>query len=256
MRSSSWRRTATAVAVSGQVATPSADEVSGAASPPKTRPYQVWTAAWFLASQGTPGRRAGSKKARSRSRGGAGGRPWRWSQTRSRRTPPPTSQSGGSTSRAARRASSSQGVERTSDARWSGRSGGTAMGSLRRRTGGPPAGSGPGGRCRGRWTGCRRPCGSRPSRGCSGCCWGRSSTRSAPAGGRSRRGCSAVEGHPGLGDAGGGQDRRGDVDVGDQAVVVDRYRVRTIAVRVAWTVAAVGFWLRTNGGLSDRSASR
>src|SRR5215213_4152276 len=104
MWSSSRRRTATAVAVSGQVATPSADEVSGATSPPKTRPYQVWTAAWFLASQGTPGRRARracsisasraesrraeSKKARSTSRGGAGsGRPWRWSQTRSRRTP-------------------------------------------------------------------------------------------------------------------------------------------------------------------------
>jgi hypothetical protein len=41
----------TAVAVSGRVATPSAAERSGTTRPPKTRPYQWWTAAWFLASQ-------------------------------------------------------------------------------------------------------------------------------------------------------------------------------------------------------------
>jgi hypothetical protein len=70
-RSPGSRRTATAVAVSGQVATPSAADVRGATRPPKTRPYQVWTAAWFLASQGTPGSWAERAASTSASRAGS-----------------------------------------------------------------------------------------------------------------------------------------------------------------------------------------
>ena len=54
--SSAQSRTATAVAVSGQVATPSAAEIKDATSTPNLRWYQRWTAAWFLASQVTSGR--------------------------------------------------------------------------------------------------------------------------------------------------------------------------------------------------------
>src|SRR3954454_822936 len=52
------RRAATATAVSGQLATASGIEVNGATGPPPNRfGYQVCTAAWFLASHGTPGSR-------------------------------------------------------------------------------------------------------------------------------------------------------------------------------------------------------
>jgi len=54
-RPSSVRCTATAVAVSGQVATPSAVLASGGTPKPKRRGYHRCTAAWFLASQRTPG---------------------------------------------------------------------------------------------------------------------------------------------------------------------------------------------------------
>lgn len=104
MRSPPRRRTATAVAVSGQVATPSAEEVSGATCTPNTFGYHRWTAAWLVTSQQVSGacsltsrctRRSrslpsdtGSKNTRSRSRdAGAGVNPCRWSHTRSRRAP-------------------------------------------------------------------------------------------------------------------------------------------------------------------------
>lgn len=57
MKSSfSSRRTATQVAGSGHVAIASDDDTSGSTGKPNTRSYHKCTAAWFFASQGTPGK--------------------------------------------------------------------------------------------------------------------------------------------------------------------------------------------------------
>ncbi len=60
--------TATAVAVSGHVATPSAEERKGGSSNPKRCGYQMCTAAWFFASQATAGCAARSDRTTSSSR--------------------------------------------------------------------------------------------------------------------------------------------------------------------------------------------